>query len=215
MGLYQHIAEFGTHSILRNATGRHPKLKRAVLLDRDGTINRDRGFVHRVADLELLDHCVAGLAKMSQLGFELVITTNQSGIARGYFTEAQMHEFNAALCDRLRAEGVTIAAIYYCPFHPTEGIGPYLRESRLRKPDCGMLITAAAQRGLDLAASFAVGDKASDIEAGRAAGCRTILLRSRESEALPVDVRPDFVVTDLLEAASAIQRLCVPAIEAA
>ena len=214
MGLYQHIAEFGTLSIGRTMH-RNAPLKRAVLLDRDGTINRDRGYVHRVEDLELLDHCAEGLARMSELGFELVITTNQSGIARGYFTEAEMHEFNAALCDRLNAAGVTIAAIYYCPFHPTEGIGPYKRESRLRKPDCGMLTTAAAQRGLDLAASFAIGDKFSDIEAGRAASCRTILLRGHDANALSMSVRPDYVAADLLEAAGIIERISLPAMEAA
>jgi D-glycero-D-manno-heptose 1,7-bisphosphate phosphatase len=181
-------------------------LKRAVFLDRDGTLNRDRGFVHRVEDLELLDGVPQGLARMAALGFELVITTNQSGIARGYFTEAEMHAFNAALCERLRSQDVDIAAIYYCPFHPTEGIGPYRRESELRKPRGGMLLAAARERGLDLSASFAIGDKHSDVLAGKAAGCRTILLRGAKAATSAADGRPDFLAADLNEAAAVIER---------
>ena len=85
---------------------------------------RDRGFVHRVEDLELLDRTRSpACAQMAALGFRLFITTNQSGIARGYFTEDAMHAFHRALCERLRTRGVEIAAVYFCPFHPTEGIG--------------------------------------------------------------------------------------------
>ena len=185
---------------------RKPPLKRAVFLDRDGTLNRDRGFVHRIEDVELLDRVPEGLRRMAELGYELVIATNQSGIARGYFTEAEMHAFNAALCGRLRSQGVEIAAIYYCPFHPTEGIGPYRRESELRKPRCGMLLAAAREHRLDLKASFAIGDKNTDVLAGRAAGCRTILLRPPAVTASEWDGQPDFLAADLVEAAAVIER---------
>lgn len=185
--------------------------RRAIFLDRDGTLNADVGFTHRVGDLRLLDGVVPGLRRFEQLGFALVITTNQSGIARGYFGEADMHAFNAALVERLRDEGVTIAGVYFCPFHPTEGRGEFRRDSPLRKPNPGMILRAAADHGLDVKASFAIGDKTSDVEAGRAAGCRTILLRKRGGDPAEAEsARPDFVAADLVEAARFVERAAGP-----
>ncbi len=179
----------------------------AIFLDRDGTLNRDTGYVHRVEDLQLLDGVVAGLQQMKTLGFQLFITTNQSGIARGYFTEAEMHAFNRALIEILAAQGVTIAGIYFCPFHPTEGVGEYRRESPLRKPACGMIKQAAAEHELDLRRSFAIGDKKSDILAGQVAGCRTILVMTGAGGRGEADLeaRPDFVAADLVAASQFIR----------
>ena len=181
--------------------------RRAIFLDRDGTLNVDVGYAHRVDDLLLVENVCPGLRKLQALGFALFVTTNQSGIARGYFSEAQMHAFNAALCELLRGGGIEIAGIYYCQFHPTAGGGAFRRDSPLRKPAPGMLLQAAADHGLDLAASFAIGDKKSDVAAGRAAGCRTVLVRTGragtgESELI---VTPDFVADDLLSAAEQIE----------
>ncbi len=184
------------------------KNRRAVFLDRDGTIHRDVGFAFRLQDLEFLDGAIEGLARMAALGLRLFITTNQSGIARGYFSEAQMHAFNHELCQRLRRVGVVIEEVYYCPFHPTEGLGAYRRESSLRKPADGMIRRAAAEHGLDLPHSFAVGDKRSDILAGRRAGCRTILMRtgaSGDDTDQPTAV-PDHIADNLLDAAAYIER---------
>ncbi len=144
---------------------------------------------------------------MQALGFELLIITNQSGIARGYFDESEMHAFHAALVDVLRRGGVKIAGIYFCPFHPSVGTGPYRRESPLRKPRPGMLLQAAAEHQIDLAASFAIGDKKSDILAGQAAGCRTVLVQTGQAgRGEPhLSARPDFVATDLLDAAEQIR----------
>jgi D-glycero-D-manno-heptose 1,7-bisphosphate phosphatase len=182
--------------------------RRAVFLDRDGTINRDVGFTHRVCDLELLPRAVAGLARMAALGLRLFITTNQSGIARGYFAEADARRFHQALRERLLAEGIVIDEVYYCPFHPTEGLAAYRRESSLRKPADGMIRRAAAQHNLDLAASFAIGDQPADILAGQAAGCRTILLHPSAAghDAAALAARPDYVAGDLVDAAGFIER---------
>jgi D-glycero-D-manno-heptose 1,7-bisphosphate phosphatase len=175
----------------------------AIFLDRDGTLNVDVGFTHRVEDLRLLEGVVEGLRKFEQMGFQLVITTNQSGVARGYFDERAMHDFNAALVERLRAEGVSIAA-----FHPTEGQGEYRRDSPLRKPNPGMILAAATDHDLELAASFAIGDKLSDVAAGRAAGCRTILLAGGGHMAAESgQAAADFIARDLREAAGIVEPL--------
>jgi D-glycero-D-manno-heptose 1,7-bisphosphate phosphatase len=176
-------------------------MRPAIFLDRDGTLNADVGFTHRVDDLRLLDGVADGLRHFGQLGFQLLITTNQSGIARGYFSEDQMHAFNVALVERLRTEGIAIAGVYFCPFHPTEGQGKYCAESPLRKPNPGMILAAAKDHHLDLPASFAIGDKASDVAAGQAAGCGTILIAGGRHEGGEEGVTADFVARDLREAA--------------
>jgi D-glycero-D-manno-heptose 1,7-bisphosphate phosphatase len=179
---------------------------RAIFLDRDGTLNEDTGFTHELDRLRLLPGVVAGLRALTALGYRLVIVTNQSGIARGRFSEDDMRRFNDALIDRLADEGIEIAGIYFSPYHPTEGIGRYRRDSPCRKPRPGMLLAAGRDLDLDLPASFAIGDKKSDMAAGQAAGCRTILVRTGhggrgEPE---LEVEPDAVATDLEHAAGLI-----------
>lgn len=182
--------------------------RRAIFLDRDGTLNVDVGFTHRVEDLHLAQGVVPGLKRLAELGFQLIVTTNQSGVARGYFGLAQMHAFNTSLVARLRELGIKIEGVYCCPFHPTAGIGAYRCDSPHRKPKPGMILKAAVEHGIELDASFAIGDRASDVLAGHAAGCRTILLRSARGDDLEAepDVRPDFVAADLIEAAGFVQR---------
>jgi len=145
-------------------------VRRALILDRDGVINEDSGYVHRAEECRF----VAGIFAMTQAfaarGFAIVIATNQSGIGRGLYGEADY----AAFMDWLHAEfgrnGVAIAAAYHCPDHPTAGVGAYRRDSPWRKPQPGMILQAAIDLSLDLARSWTVGDRDSDIAAGRAAG---------------------------------------------
>lgn len=181
--------------------------QRGVFLDRDGTLVHDGGFVHRIQDLRLLDGVVPGLRRIAALGFRLVIATNQSGVARGLFTEGDMHAFNQALCRQLSTDGVTIAAVYCCTVHPTQGIGKYRCDSPLRKPRPGMILQAAAEHDLDLATSFVIGDKKSDIVAGQAAGCRTVLLATGAAGRGEPDLtpRPDQVAADMEAAAEWIE----------
>jgi len=181
-------------------------LHRAIFLDRDGTLNEDLGYTHEVERLRLLPGVVPGLKQLAALGFRLVIVTNQSGIARGRFSLDDMRRFNDALCGRLAGEGIEIAAVYHSPYHPTEGVGPYRRDSECRKPRPGMLLAAARDLALDLPASFAIGDKISDVAAGRAAGCRTILVQTgRAGQGEPeLTARPDAVARDLVHAAQLI-----------
>jgi len=188
--------------------------QRGVIIDRDGTLVADSGFVHRVEDLRLLDGVVPGLRRLAELGFRLVIATNQSGVARGLFSEADMHAFNDALCRRLADEGITIEAVYCCTLHPTDGIGQYRCDSPLRKPRPGMILLAAEERELDLTASYVIGDKKSDILAGQAAGCRTVLLATgaggHGEETLSAEA--DYLAADLAVAAEWIATDMRPAI---
>ena len=186
---------------------------RGVILDRDGTLVADEGFVHSVADLRLLDGVVPGLQRLAALGFRLVIATNQSGVARGLFSEDDMHAFNQELCRRLSRHGIAIDGVYCCTVHPDHGVGTYRRDSALRKPKPGMLLQAAKDHALDLAASYVIGDKRSDILAGQAAGCRTVLVATgsggRGEHELPL--RADHQAADLAAAADWIERDMPPA----
>jgi D-glycero-D-manno-heptose 1,7-bisphosphate phosphatase len=178
-------------------------LRPAVFLDRDGTLNVDTGYTHRPEDLQFLPGVIPGLKALQALGFPLFILTNQSGVARGYFSESELAAFHATLLAQLQAARIHIEGIYYCPFHPTDGIGQYRRDSPLRKPRPGMFFRAAAVHQLDLTASIAIGDKLSDVLAGQAAGCRTILLQTGHagSGEPQLQATPDFVATNLRTAA--------------
>lgn len=179
------------------------------MLDRDGTINVDSGFVHKVEDLRLLPHAIEGLRRMAAAGYRLIIASNQSGVARGLFDEQAVQAFNAALVELLGRQGVMIDAVYYCPDHPDATVAAYRKASAWRKPAPGMLLQAAADQGFDLAASIAIGDKRSDIAAGKAAGCRTILVRTGAGGNEPgaPQVEPDFTADDLKDAAEIVERL--------
>lgn len=151
--------------------GRH-----AVFLDRDGTLIDDVGYPRDPATVHVVAGAMSALRELSRLGFALVVVSNQSGIARGLVSTAEaaaVHESFVSLC---AAEGVQFDAVAYCPHGPTDGCG-------CRKPAPGMLLDVAGRHELDLERSFMVGDKASDMEAGRRAGCHTILIRSRGGSA--------------------------------
>ncbi len=182
----------------------------AVFLDRDGTLTEDVGYPHRLEDLRLLPEVIPALQTLQALGFALIVVTNQSGIARGYFDEDQMRAFHTLLGERLEEGGVRIEAIYHCPFHPEASVAEYRCDSPLRKPKPGMLLLAAEEHGLDLAASYAIGDKKSDVLAGQAAGCRTILVQTGKAGAGEPELatEPDFVAIDLAAAAEWISAKC-------
>jgi D-glycero-D-manno-heptose 1,7-bisphosphate phosphatase len=181
---------------------------RAVFLDRDGTLTRDSGYSFRVEELELLENVVPGLRLISMLNYRLIVVTNQSGIARGRFSEEQMHAFNDAMSERLESQGVRLDAIYHCPFHPDARVPQYRQESRLRKPLPGMLEQAAADFGLQLSECFIIGDKKSDALAGKAASCRSILVQTGAAGGGEFDLlaQPDWIAVDLLQCAQIIAR---------
>jgi len=148
---------------------------RGLILDRDGVINEDRGYLHRIEDCRFIDGIFDLTAGFAARGFAVVIATNQSGIGRGYYTEADFEGLMAWMKGEFGRRGVAIAGVYHCPDHPTEGVGRYRRENPWRKPGPGMLLQAARDLELDLARSWTVGDQMSDVEAGRAAGVGTLV----------------------------------------
>jgi D-glycero-D-manno-heptose 1,7-bisphosphate phosphatase len=181
-------------------------MQRALFLDRDGTLVEPRHYPSRPEDL-VLSPDIGPLLRMFQTsGWELVVVTNQSGIARGYFTEHDLECMHDKLREMLRVWGVELSAIAYCPHH-VDGAVPHLAiPCTCRKPQPGMLLEIAATRDIDLARSWMIGDILDDIEAGRRAGCRTVLLDNGNETVWRVSPlrTPHVRAADLLEAAQAI-----------
>ncbi|MET0384485.1 MAG: HAD-IIIA family hydrolase [Polyangiales bacterium] len=166
-----------------------------VFLDRDGTLVEDSGYVHRVEDLRILPGVSKGLAALRSAGYWLIVLTNQSGVARGYYDEPAVERFHAALSLQLGAAAAP-DAYYYCPFHPAAVSERYRRVSRLRKPDIGMVELACRDFAIDVAGSYMIGDQASDVELAHRAGIRALWLPgpATVAEATPEGCRrcPDF-----------------------
>jgi D-glycero-D-manno-heptose 1,7-bisphosphate phosphatase len=160
-------------------TARPQPGRRAAFIDRDGVINVESGFVHRLEDLVYLPGAIEGLRRLQAAGYLLVVITNQSGIARGLYTEADYLQLTAGMQQRLAAAGVQLSSVEYCPHLPDGEIERYRRDCDCRKPRPGMITRAAAALGIDLSASILIGDRVTDIQAGRAAGVgRCWLVRS-------------------------------------
>lgn len=153
------------------------RVKKAAFLDRDGTIIYDVGYLSDLADCRFLPGIIQLLKKLQAAEYVLIVVTNQSGIARGFFDEqfvARTHEYLAA---QLAREGVNITAFYYCPHHPEKSVSSkFLVDCDCRKPRPGMLIRAAKDHDIDLKNSLMIGDTARDIEAGTAAGCKAFYI---------------------------------------
>jgi len=147
-------------------------VRAALFLDRDGVINVDRHYVWRIEDFEFMPGIFELVESAVQGGLLPIVVTNQAGIGRGYYTEGDFRRLDEWMHAQFRERGAAIARTYHCPYHPTEGVGGYRRESFDRKPNPGMILRARADFDLDLSNSVLVGDKDSDIEAGRAAGVR-------------------------------------------
>lgn len=145
-------------------------MRKALFLDRDGVINVDHGYVCTPERTDFIDGVFELCHAAKQHSFLLVVITNQAGIARGYYTEQQFLEYMDWMRAVFEHHGAPLDAVYHCPHHPTHGIGDYRRECTCRKPAPGMILQAKHDLELDLARSTLVGDKASDVAAGRAAG---------------------------------------------
>lgn len=175
---------------------------RALFLDRDGVINVDRHYVHRIEDFEFVSGIFELCAHACALGYRLLVVTNQAGIARGYYTEADFERLTKWMVEAFAHRGIAVDRVYHCPYHPTAGLGEYRRESFDRKPNPGMLLRARDELGLDLARSAFVGDKDSDMEAGRRAGVGQLIKLDVAAEAAAPHDDDVTVVTSLVAAAA-------------
>jgi histidinol-phosphate phosphatase family protein len=183
----------------------------AVFLDRDGTLIREAEYLADPAGVELLPGIPEGLRALRAAGYALVVTSNQSGVARGYFDEETVGRVNGRMRELLRAQSADVDAVYYCPHHPRGTVPAYTRECACRKPAPGMIQAAEKDLDLDLGRSWVVGDKDLDIAFGKNQGLKTVLVltgygvQTRE-RGFPAGDEPDIISPDLPAAAQAILR---------
>lgn len=180
--------------------------ERAVFLDKDGTLIADVPYNVDPALIRFLPGTAGGLRALHAAGFQLIVVSNQSGVARGYFAEGALAAVEARLRDLFAEAGVPLAGFYYCPHHPDGTVPEYAVACICRKPSPGMIVRAAREHGIDRAASWFVGDILHDIEAGHRAGCRAILIDNGNEtlwERSP-ERTPDALAADLTEAARLI-----------
>lgn len=181
-------------------------LRPAVFMDRDGCLTEEVGYVNHPSRIHLLPRAAAAVRRLNQAGVAAVMVTNQAGVARGYFSEETLHAANRRMVGELEAGGARLDGLYVCMHHPREGQPPYRAECDCRKPRPGLLTRAAVELGLDLRTSVMVGDKLSDVAAGRAVGAAGVLVLTGygrgEWELRPPDaeIEPDHVALDLLDA---------------
>ncbi|HYN89196.1 MAG TPA: HAD family hydrolase [Ardenticatenaceae bacterium] len=175
--------------------------QRALFLDRDGTLVHPRHYPSRPEDLVVYEGIGPELCRLQEAGFRVVVITNQSGIARGYFTEDDLQRMHDHLARQLAPAGVRVDGVYYCPHHPEGVVHELAVACGCRKPEPGMLLQAAAELDLDLRRSWVLGDILDDVQAGNQAGCHTILI-DLGTESLPTSPgrRPAFVARDTLHA---------------
>ncbi|MDO4267649.1 MAG: HAD family hydrolase [Eubacteriales bacterium] len=151
-------------------------MEKVIFLDRDGTINEEVHYLFRREDLRIIPGVPAALRRLKEQGYRLVVVTNQAGVGRGYYREEDVKDLHLYMNELLQAEGAEIDGFFYCPHHPVYGIGAYKQVCRCRKPDVGMFEMAERLFDVDKAASWMVGDKETDLAAGRNYGVRTALV---------------------------------------
>ncbi len=185
---------------------------KAIFLDRDETLIEDPGYINNPEQVKLLDGVPEALNELKALGYKLVVVTNQSAVARGIVTEKVLGEIHDRLRQLLSRKNAFLDAIYYCPYHPDGVVPKYRKESDCRKPNPGMLHQAAAEMDIDLSQSWCLGNSLRDVEAGRRAGCRTILIdtpahqRPSSSSLFQAGVAPDHRAVNIKEAVNIIKK---------
>lgn len=179
---------------------------KAIFIDKDGTLIKDVPYNVNPSLIEFTPYAFEGLKILKKAGFKLIIVSNQSGIARGYFSEQSLAKMIKTIKKILRTKKIEIDGFYYCPHHPNAKIKKYAIKCKCRKPMPGLITKAASDQNIDLSKSFLIGDILNDIEAGRRAPCRTIFMDSgNETEWIVTDLRnPDIICCDLKQAAEEI-----------
>ncbi len=178
-------------------------MRRAVFLDRDGVITQEPPhYAHKIDQLKFIAGTADAIRLLNNNGFMVIIASNQSGIARGYYREEDAALFNQAMRESLGQKGARIDAIYYCPHHPESKMETYRVVCDCRKPAPGMLKRAEKDWDIDLQRSFMVGDKLGDIESGKRAGCYTIMVKTGQGaqQLKGTDIECDYIADDLYHA---------------
>ena len=152
--------------------------KKTVFLDRDGTINVEKNYLYRSEDFEFIPKVPEAIAILNKVGYQVIVVSNQAGIARGYYTEADVEKLHQYVNEQLSKYDAHIDGFYYCPHHPEAGIGKYKIQCHCRKPETGMFEKACDDFGVDIANSWMIGDNVGDIKAGNNFHLRTILVRT-------------------------------------
>lgn len=181
-----------------------PPQRRFVVLDRDGTIIEEREYLSEPEQVKLIPGAAAALRELRRMGYGFVVITNQSGIGRGFFDRGQLQRVHQRLEELLQAEGIHLDGLYVCPHMPDD-------DCACRKPKLGLLQKAAADLGFNKANSIVIGDKASDIDMGRAAGALTFLVRTGYGDQFATAATADFVVDDLAAATESLRCLVTKA----
>ncbi len=191
-------------------------MNKAVFIDRDGTISEEVGYINHVSRFTLFPYSASAVKRLNQNGWLAIITTNQAGVARGYFSEKMVKDVHQRLTDALEQSGAKLDAIYYCAHHPSLGDPPYRLDCDCRKPRPGLISRAARDLDIDLSESWMVGDRYSDIEVARNAGVKSAFVLSGygrgewEHQSKSWAHQPDLVAENLLEAVEQIIALRQP-----
>jgi D,D-heptose 1,7-bisphosphate phosphatase len=180
---------------------------KAIFLDRDDTLIEDAGYINHPDQVKLLDSVADALRELKEMGYKLVVASNQSAVARGIVTEEVLDEIHDRLKQLLAEKGAFLDQIYYCPYHPDGIIPKYRKESDWRKPNPGMLLAAADETDIDLSQSWCIGNSSRDVEAGLRAGCKTILIDHSPypKQSGPGESAPDYRAVNIKEAVNIIK----------
>jgi D-glycero-D-manno-heptose 1,7-bisphosphate phosphatase len=177
---------------------------RAVFLDRDGTINIEKNYVHRIEDFEFIPGAIEALQLLSRASIDIIVVSNQAGIAKGLFSETDLATINQYMTAQLLHHRVKLAGIYCCPHHPQATVARYRRICSCRKPNPGLLVTAMRERAIAASEAVMIGDRNSDVEAGRALGLTTYLVETGYGASEKQATNASYVVPDLRGAVSRI-----------
>ena len=179
----------------------------AIFFDRDGTLINDPGYLNHPDQVQLLEGAADAVRELRDLSYKTVVVSNQSAVARGIVTEEMLEKIHGRLRELLGAKGASLDKVYYCPYHPDGVIDQYRKDSDWRKPKPGMLLAAAKEMDIDLARSWMIGDSERDVEAGRSAGCKTILISPNRSEfGYAPKSRPDHIAVNMREAINIVKK---------
>lgn len=181
---------------------------KAIFLDRDDTLIEDPGYINNPDQVVLLDGVTKALVELRNMGYKLIVVSNQAAVAHGIVTEKLICQIHDRLNQLLAEKNAPLDRIYYCPYHPEGAVQKYRKESDCRKPNPGMLLTAADEMDIDLSQSWVIGNSGSDVQAGQRAGCKTILIThpSHYKHSESVHAEPDYKAINITEAVNIVKK---------